>query len=1073
VFSAAGLGGLLAAVLPIYPPGKVGTFHVMTYLQPYLVNVIPNALFLGAVFFTLAVVFRKSMPVFTAGVLLVVLHVVARNLAGEPGLEKVLSWLDPLGFVGYSTVTDLWTSVERNSVQIPLAGAYLANRLLWLGVGVCFLAVGFARFRFSQTVESSAGNAGKMPAAPVEAGCLRSQPSCLPPQPQRHFSTGGALGLCLQSALFDFWSILRSIYFHLILGAIGLSLIALTVVHTTRWGTSSYPVTYSVLEFLNNSFPLFVLVITAIYAGELIWRERENRSHEVYDALPVADWVSLVSKLLALMGALVVVAGFVALCGVATQAYQGYYRFEPGLYLKELFVIKLTEYWLFCVLAVVVHILINQKYLAHFALALFYVVHVNLSGLGIHHNLLRFASNPGYVYSDMNGYGHLVTGLVWFRLYWAAFVLLLGLAAYLVWPRGCETSVRQRLRLVTSRLTPKVRTLGLAALGGFLCVGGWIFYNTNILNPYITGWESAEWAARYEKTYGTFRNRPQPKVVATRLQVDLYPSVRGLHTAGTMRLRNKSGQPIPVLQVTLPKPEMTVKRLAPQCPHRLERQDPGQGVYEFRLGSPLSPNEDVELSFDLESRPRGFRNGIGDTTVVDNGSFVFSLHVLPHIGYMGFRELEGRGERITHGLPADRQRPKGGVSVLNDSDWIDFEAVLSTERDQTALAPGELKREWESGDRRYFHYKTAHPILNICAFLSARYAVQKTRWQNVSIEVYHHPLHAYNVGRMIQAVQASLDYYTRAFGPYPHPSVRIGEFPRFARFAQYFPGLIPFSESAGFIAWMKPGADEVDIPFAVTAHEMAHEWWGHQVRGANVPGEQMLTETLANYSASMVVKKHFSEKTIQTMLRHELGGYLWGRANEPDQEVPLVQASDHYYVAYQKGRLAMFALQDYIGEEAVNRALADYLTAFRYREPPYPVAQDLIERLRRVTPPEYAYLIRDLFETVTLYENKAVRAESRTQPGGLYKVTLEVESRKMSTAADGLEARAPLGDWIEIGLESDGGRWGCVERRKITSERAVLTLVSNLRPRRAAIDPWGKLIDRHPEDNVIEVKEVR
>jgi len=62
------------------------------------------------------------------------------------------------------------------------------------------------------------------------------------------------------------------------------------------------------------------------------------------------------------------------------------------------------------------------------------------------------------------------------------------------------------------------------------------------------------------------------------------------------------------------------------------------------------------------------------------------------------------------------------------SDFIAYEATVSTEPDQIAISPGYLQREWTENGRRYFHYKMDAPILNFYAFQSARYAVKKDSW---------------------------------------------------------------------------------------------------------------------------------------------------------------------------------------------------------------------------------------------------------------------------------------------------------------------------------------------------------
>ena len=164
--------------------------------------------------------------------------------------------------------------------------------------------------------------------------------------------------------------------------------------------------------------------------------------------------------------------------------------------------------------------------------------------------------------------------------------------------------------------------------------------------------------------------------------------------------------------------------------------------------------------------------------------------------------------------------------ITSESDWIDFETVVSTSPDQIALAPGYLQREWTEDGRRHFHYKMDAPILGLVAWLSADWQVARDRWNDVNIEIYHHRTHRYNVDRMIDAVKKSLDYLTGEFAPYQHRQVRIVEFPRYRGFAQSLPNTIPYSESIGFIARLDEDDDEaIDYVFYVTAHEVAHQWW--------------------------------------------------------------------------------------------------------------------------------------------------------------------------------------------------------------------------------------------------------
>ena len=114
---------------------------------------------------------------------------------------------------------------------------------------------------------------------------------------------------------------------------------------------------------------------------------------------------------------------------------------------------------------------------------------------------------------------------------------------------------------------------------------------------------------------------------------------------------------------------------------------------------------------------------------------------------------------------------------------------------------------------------------------------------------------------------------------------------------------------------------DIDYPYFVTAHEVAHQWWAHQEVPANVQGAEFITESLAEYSALMVLKQKYGDAKMRRFLKYELDRYLLGRGTEQKGEQPLLRADGAAYVHYQKGALALYALQDAIGEEAMDDAL--------------------------------------------------------------------------------------------------------------------------------------------------------
>ncbi len=116
--------------------------------------------------------------------------------------------------------------------------------------------------------------------------------------------------------------------------------------------------------------------------------------------------------------------------------------------------------------------------------------------------------------------------------------------------------------------------------------------------------------------------------------------------------------------------------------------------------------------------------------------------------------------------------------------------------------------------------------------------------------------------------------------------------------------------------------------------------------GADMQGGTMLSETLAQYSALMVMKQLYGEDKIRRFLKFELDRYLRGRGGEVVEELPLARVENQPYIHYRKGSLVMYLLQDRLGEEAVNRALRTILEKYKFKGAPYPA----LDRAHRGVP---------------------------------------------------------------------------------------------------------------------------
>ncbi|MBK8715321.1 MAG: ABC transporter permease subunit [Nannocystaceae bacterium] len=1079
VFVATAVGIALGTAMPWLDPERLVGFQPGAYAYALVVLVFPNLFVMGAVFFAIGTLTRRVLWAYVGVAGFFVFYVVSQNLMSGLENDTLAAFADPFGMGAVATHTRYWTLAERNTLSPATGPLVLANRALWIGIGIVALAITQRFFRMQTPAEGGARRADD-PGDVARIARDRPLPRVMP-----EHGPALAWSQLLHQARVELLGVVRSTAFVVIALFAGLNLLG-SIYFTVDdlYGTPVHPVTRLMVRAIENSNGLFLLIVVIFYAGELAWKERRLGLAEVYDALPLPNWVPVVAKFIALCGALAIIQGVAVLTAMCVQLLRGWTELEPGLYLEGVFLIQLSQWMLLAALALFMQSLANNKYVGFLLVAGVFVLQQVMPALDLERALYRYGSSPSAPYSDMNGFGHFLTGVFWYRVYWscgAAAMLGLGI---LLWPRGTDARWAQRWRAARRGFRGRVAAAMLTLLAGFAATGAYIFYNTDVLNHFEPSDQREQRQVSYEQRYKHLEAAAQPRITDVDLVVELYPEARRFDVHGTLTLRNRTREAIADLHVFVP-PELQLRRLEAAGVSAAEH-DPVLGYHRLALASPLVPDATMTLAFELGFDEPGFVERGSNTEVVYNGSFLHSPAFVPRIGYERDNELSDANERRKRQLPTrartadlDDASARARNYVSGEADWINFAATIGTSEDQLALAPGYLQREWHEHGRHYFRYEMDAPILDFYAVLSGRWEVLRDRWNDVAIEVYHHPGHGMNAPRMVEATKAALDYFTANFSPYQHRQLRIVEFPAYATYAQSFPNTIPYSESIGFIADLRDPSD-IDYVFYVTAHEVAHQWWAHQVIGAAAQGSTLLAETLSQYSALMVMEKTYGREHMRRFLAFELDRYLAGRGNEPLRELPLMRVEDQPYIHYNKGSLVMYALREYIGEDAVNGVLAGFLRDYAFAGPPYPTARDLVDRFRAATPEQYAYLIEDLFETITLFDNRTKAARARALPEGGFEIELEVETRKLRAGDDGSETPIAIADFLEIGALGERTIDGRTEEYPIALQwqrfdRDTSTVTFRVpaqagRPLRAGIDPRALLVDREPSDNLRSVE---
>lgn len=1089
------LGSLLGTLMPWLEPTRIQPFSVRPWVYIFFVVLLPNTIVLCALFFSVAALTRSVALTWAAAMTFFVADLLL-NLAASPDHSPWLALVDPSGRLAVAAETRYWTATELNA-QLPW-GWLLQNRLFWLGGALVVLGATVWRFRLDleretvlhhrdteipQGITEKARGFSSYVASSLTFLCVSLCQLCvsvvkkaLPPKPA-YFSQGFVAFQTPAQRFFlrEFVAQLKMdlacvgksplLYIILILGIV--SVLGEVQGQTSLLQTPLYPLTSLLLPALRFGLLQFVLLIGLWYSAELLHRERAARLHEIIHASPLPGWVPLLSKTATICLIVNALLFVVVLAAMTRQAAAGRTNFELSLYLRSAFVYNGIYYCMLCVLAVVIQTLVRNKWLGLLLTLGVYIGLLSLEPMGFNHPLYGFAV-PAVPYSDMNGYGHFAPPAHWLIAYWGAFCVLLLIVGHLFYPRGNAASWRERWREARLRGGGEVKVLASLATLAFVSIGGWIFYNTNVRNEYLSPRAQLQRRAEYEKNWGRYETAPMPSYDRIEMALDIFPAERRMESRGTATLGNHKQVPITEFIMSV-NPVLRVNQLAVENT-TLAQSDPAQGVYLFRCNLPLAPGATVKMTWNVTRRNEGFVAAEPDNGLVANGTYLDMIDVLPIPGYNESRRLTDNAERRQHGLPPAPRTPK-----LDDPAYADkigfgidsrttFEVVLSTSADQIAVAPGRLRKEWQQEGRRYFHYQAEQPILPNLSFCSARYAVARDRWNDVALEIYYDPKHTFNIAAMMESAKRGLAMYSAEFAPYQYSYLRILEYPNYRSAGKFHSGTLPLAEGTGFVNDLR-AVENLDYG---VLHELAHLWWGERITGAQVQGRWLLTENLADYSALMLLRET-SPALANRVVSNMLEAYLKGRRDEDEAEVPVMYTERHGYLRA-KGPHVLYALQNLIGKDKVHRALRTFLQRYSFQTSPCPTAKDLVTALRAEAGPEYQQLVTDWFERIVLYDLQVDAAHVR-EVDGSYEVTVEVTAKQFAADGSGNETEEPLAAWFDVAVFAELDKPLAemtplyIAKHRLHSGKQSLILRTSQRPGLVALDPFHHLVERSAGNN--------
>jgi ABC-type Na+ efflux pump permease subunit len=1013
---------LTAFIAQWVPNSQVGLMapNVTGLLVGYLEFYVPFTLLIAGFVFALAIWSGNPKLVYSTVTVLFIAYFTLINLA-EGVDHRWVAYCDPSGILYLGDVVGKGkTNAELNQIGWLTHPWFLVNRaaLIVVGLGLPALAaLSFSRREARVTAAKPKRRRAAAPAPAPAGGLLPAKAPLRPLSPQVPLRLGGLRQLMrVTGAELRLLTHERSLFF--IVPLLALTLWTSISNVAGPFEAEVIPVSTQVALGMQWMLLIFLLGTTVFFSGETAYRDRECDLADLLHAYPVPESALVGGKVVANLILAVILIVIAVLTGLVYQATHqgGPVRLTPFVALFGGVLLPTVVFLIALGLA--------AGYLARSKPGGYALV-LGIAGLlfvlffrGHRHWLYNLPAFGLFNYSDLVGFGPLRSTLILQRLY------LLGLAALLigiaiaVYPRAAGGRGRgPSLAAIRERGALPMTTLGLLTA---LILGGVIFAR---VERGVGSLATERGRVRYEREVKPWlERRPEPEVAAVDLDLDLDPAHHAFRLQSTFALRNIGPAPIDTVHVTvnprlLASGEMT---LAGAPPARYENW-----VATFPLASRLAPGDSVVLACRFAGRvPDGVPRAGGElrSFIEPGGTYLHSFDPepwLPTLGYNSDLEIQSDRTRRKFGLPKRETLPDAdstGITpgLFHQSLAFPYRARIRVPADERVLSAGRLVAEREAGPgRREFEYVSDGPIYF--------FPVMAGTWQEArdgTSAVYHDPLHDQNTTKILDALTSSRSTFSDLFAPFPYAELRLAEFPRLANFAMGYPTLIPYSESIGFLT--RDSKKRANMNFYVTAHEVAHQWWGTVIWPGHGKGAAVLTESMANYSTLLMAGRHEGEAKRRQMFEDFEDRYL--RRRDPNEERPLVQLDGDRrrddVVWYNRGGVVFYMLHRMLGEEAMLTAIREFIARFSFQLD-HATLDDLMAVFERRHPETRAFF--DQYVRDKAIPNPGYRSATRRANGdGTWVVRCEIANSGQGDLD--LEVAATRGERDQEGFEEARGR---------------------------------------------------
>lgn len=933
------IGYMLGHLMEIDNSENWGIFHLNYYLNSFLVIVLPNIFLCAVMVCCTAWLSKNKMLIYLSGLGIYVLYMVSSIFSNSPLLAsatpvsdnamKLSAKLDPFGMAAFFEQTRYWTALQKNTMVLELSGNLMFNRIMIIILALAFLYAAYNRFQFKTS------NKQKKKVEVINEltnGKYVYTKIATKSSGKKYF-----ISTIVSFLEIDLKATLKSIPFVLLI-VITIFIVGMEMYGAIEGGIRlpQYFVTTTLMvNTILATIPSILLLAMLFYGSELVWKSKSVNFSGIENSTPFSYSALFISKFATVAAISLILIFSCIVLGVLFQVWFQYAIIDWSTYLSLFYFIGLPAS--LCGLVIIaLQYCIKNKYIALSISAVFLILTNSSLGktFGFKHPLSRFANYLPDAFSGINGFGYLSKVFLINMLYSLSFAILLSVLAILFLNKPV---LKTKWKSFAFLILPFVV---------MLLTGAHIFRKSDAVSQET----ELNWQQHYEEKYKSYKNQPQPSITDVKTSIDLFPEENRYKVLGTYTLVNKTQSEISEILIAKSK-ELTWDSIG-SSQLTLEKKDEEFGQYIFRTKKKLLPCDSISIRFNFEYKIEPLKRHQSFNAIVGNGAFMRISNYFPSIGYAYNNEIEDKFERKKRKMPLQDTFTKVDVPLADpyNYEFINFDAIVSTSIDQTVISVGELVKSYSKSNRNYFHYK-ATDIPFRFAVSSAKYAIKKSKFKDVVIEIFYEPKHNQNISHLVNSIKKTLQYCETNFGKYPYKTIRFAEISSFTRgfAATAYPASIFINEKQ-FHLNLSHGEGH-DVINELAGHELSHQWWGNaQLSPDYREGSGVLTETLAQYTQLMLFKNEYGKAKMLEMVKLYKDMYDSEKAFS-GEEALYNSKPTNANVIYNKGLVKMYELYTLIGEDKINLALKRLLTKHKFPLQPA-TTLDLIQELKRVAKKE-------------------------------------------------------------------------------------------------------------------------